>query len=240
MRGIPLGLLGTAVLAGAIAHPAQDGLDAYMRHLAVAGNVQVVNETVQIPGLHALTNFTISYHARWDYEVEVERAGSQFALIITPKVKSVETQVRHTLKLPEGNEQRSHRYRVLLLHEYDHVAISTDGRVKVLLNSLIANMGKIRVPWQGPIPPPSDAVNASITAEMEARKAAVVRLVSHAYKALDRESDHGRQSLPQRSSFFLKLFTGQYLEEANFPYRNEAKSILASPEYKLAQQYYRY
>lgn len=239
MRGIRAAL-GLAFGVAAWAAPQTDGLDAYMRHLAVEGNVQIVNETVTLPGLHALTRFEVHYRANWDYEVALEKRGEAFYLQIRPQITAAVVTVKHAMKLPEGEEQKSQRYRVLLLHEYDHVAISTDGRVKVLLQGLLREIEPIRVRWTGVIPPPKDAVNSIIIEEMESRKRAVVNLVDHAYKKLDRESDHGRHSLPNRSGLFLNLFTEKHLEEAKFPYAEQGRKILASVEAKTAPRYYRY
>ncbi|HRK22637.1 MAG TPA: hypothetical protein PLX06_12550 [Fimbriimonadaceae bacterium] len=239
MRGIRAAL-GLLMGVAAWAAPQSDGLDAYMRHLAQEGQVQIVNETVSIPGLHALTRFEIQYRANWDYEVALEKRGEEYYLQIRPQVTAAVVSVKHTMKLPEGEEQKSQRYRVLLLHEYDHVAISADGRVKVLLQGLLRNIAPMRVRWTGTIPPPKDAVNAFILEEMESRKRAVVSLVDHAYKKLDRESDHGRATLPNRAGLFLSLFTEKHLEESKFPYLEQGRKVLNSVEAKTATRLFRF
>lgn len=234
-------ILGLAAVSVSVAPLAgQDGLDGYMRHLAQQGNVQIVNGTVAAPGLHALTRFELSFRANWDYELTLEKSGSEFYLSVKPTMKTVDVSVRHTLKLPEGEEQKSARYRTLLLHEYDHVAISTDGRVKALLKGVISKVGTLRKRWTGVIPPPADQVNALIAAELELRKNAVVALVADAYQRLDRETDHGRRPLAHRANFFLPLFHEKHLEETKFPYMTEAKSALGSADFRTAPQYYRF
>lgn len=236
--GALLGIVAIGVRASTVT--GQDAMDGYMRHLALEGSVQIVNGPVYTPGIHALTRFDLTYRAHWDYELTLEKSGSDFALAIKPSMKSVDVVVKHTLKLPEGEEQESDRYRVLLLHEYDHVAISTDGRAKAILKGLMNKLGTIRQRWDGPIPPPADAMNAAINQAAAARQKAVSDLIAHAYRRLDRESDHGRRPLSNRSSFFLDLFSERHLKEAKFPYLEEARKVMNTVEFKTAPRFYRF
>jgi len=240
MRRIAMLACLAATVAGAPKGWSQDALDGYMRHLAVQGSVQIVNGTVATPGIHALTRFDISYRANWDYELTMEKSGAEFHLAIAPTLKAAEVAVKHTLKLPEGEEQKTDRYRVLLLHEYDHVAISTDGRARALLKGLLHQVGSIKQRWSGPIPPPADAMNALINQELSTRQKAVADLIAHAYRSLDRETDHGRRPLKNRSGFFLDLFTARHLKEANFPFMDAALKVTNTAEYKTAPRYYRF
>lgn len=217
----------------------QDSLDAYMRNLALAGNVQIENGQVFDPGLDANTRFELFVRSNWDYDLSVIKRNGTMELVVTPQFRRLDVSIKHRLRLPAEQDLNSARYRTLLLHEYDHVAISTDDRPRILLRELIRSIGTIRKTWNGPIPPPESEVNALIMQEMESRKTAVVSLIDFAYKKLDVTSDHGRRPIPNRSNLLFNLFGMDFLREAKFPFLGDAEKIAGSAEYLTARRYYR-
>jgi len=223
----------------AVSSGGQDSADAYMRNLALAGNVQTENGQVADPRLNANTRFDISLQTHWEYEVSVVKRSGVMELVVTPQFQRLEISVKHKLRLPEGENLDSARYRTLLLHEYDHVAISTDTRPRMLLRQLILSIGTIRKQWNGPVPPPEKDVNILIAQEVEARKVAVVSAVDLAYRRLDEISNHGRQHIADRNGFFYPLFGRDYLEKMKFPYFADAAKILETADYLTAKRYYR-
>lgn len=223
----------------AVSSAGQDSDDAYMRALALAGNVQTENGAVADPRLNANTRFEFSVQTHWEYELSVIRRGAQMELVVNPKFQRLEIGVKHKLRLPEGEDVRSDRYRTLLLHEYDHVAISTDMRPRMLLRQLILSIGTIRKPWTGPIPPPEKDVNMLIANEVEERKGTVISTVDLAYRRLDEISDHGRRPIPDRNGFFYPLFNRDFLEKMKFRYFGDAAKIFNSVDYLTAKRYYR-
>jgi hypothetical protein len=227
-------------LLGVLTTPMQGdaALDAYMRQLAIAGNVQTENGLVADSRLDAHTKFELNVQSRWEYSLSVVRRNGQLELVVLPTFTKLDTSVRHLLRLPT-DDPNTDRFRTLLLHEYDHVAISADGRIGLILKRLILGIGTIQKPWKGPIPPPDVQVNALISAEVESRKNAVVKLVEFAYQKLDRQSDHGRRPLPNRSLFGGWLFTLEHMKEAEFTYVKEAGEAIASGEARLAKRWFR-
>lgn len=213
-------------------------LDAYMRELAIEGKVQVENGRVADPGLDANTRFDLNVQARWNYELSVVQRKGELELQVKPEFVQLDVGVRHRLRLPSENPD-SPRFRTLLLHEYDHVAISVDPRPRILLRQLIRNIGTIRKAWTGPVPPPDANVHALISAEIESRKEAVVKLVEFAYRKLDRTSDHGRQAILNRGIFAGWLFGREHLGEAGFSFAKEAVPTLALAEYLTAKRWFR-
>lgn len=232
-------MLCATALLGVLPVFAQDTADAYMRALALAGNVQTENGAVADLRLKANTRFELSFQANWEYNLSVVKRNSAMELHVTPQFRRIEVGVKHKLRLPAGEDIRSERYRTLLLHEYDHVAISTDSRPRMLLRQLISSIGTIRKPWNGPIPPPDGDVNALIQHEIEMRKNAVVGAIDLAYRRLDEISDHGRRPIADRNGFFYPLFGRDYLEKMKFPYFGDAAKIFDTADYLAAKRYYR-
>jgi hypothetical protein len=233
---LPVMALAAAVFGAA---QAQDPFDAYMRNLAIAGNVVAEFGRPAGPAFDAHAEFQYAVQVRWDYGVSISKRGAALELVLTPHFTRVEIGVSHRLRLPASEELDGIRYRTLLHHEYDHVAISTDERPRILLRELIRSMGPIRKVWTGPVPPATAQTDAILSAEIEARKEAVVRLVAEAYERLDRLTDHGRRPVPVRAAFFPSLFGSEHLREAKFPYLSQAERIVGSAEYQTAKRYFR-
>ncbi len=232
-------LAGAAISLLAFASPQGDALDAYMRQLAIAANVQVMNGVAVGPNLDANAQFDFNVQTRWDYSIAVIRRSGQLELVVEPKFTFLDVKLKHMLRLPQENPG-TERYRTLLLHEYDHVAISTDERARLLLAKLIQSIGAIRKPWgSGAIPPPDSQVNTLISSEIESRKAAVVKLVLFAYERLDKLTDHGRKPFADRAQFAGWLYSPSHFKEAGFPFFKEADVSLSSAEGKAARRWFR-
>lgn len=228
------------LLAGVSAAPIQSGgaLDAYLRQLDRVGQVQVETASPGEPGLDADTRFDLHLEARWNYDLTIVRRGAEHELRLTPEWTRIEASVRHRLRLPSKPDS-SDRHRALVLHEYDHVAISADERAVLLLRKLVQGIATIHKPWTGSIPPEEDAMHALVAAEVEARNKAVVQLIEFAYAKLDRSTNHGRRPLANRAVFAGWLFSKEHLKEAKFAYLQEAAAVLGSAEWRLARPWFR-
>jgi hypothetical protein len=236
MRAFAAGL--GCLLSAAV--PAQLANDAYMTNLSITGNVIVENGRTNRQGLDAHTRFELGANVSWTFESGFVKKGNDFELVLTPSITKAEIAVRHYLLVPPGKEHDPTLYQTLMLHEYDHVAISCDGRARALLHGLLKGMGPIRQLWTGAIPAPNDALHALIRTEVDARKAAVIRLMQDAYERLDALTDHGRQPIRNRREFFGGLYTLEHMQAAKFPYLEEARRVLQTPAYTGAKRYYRF
>jgi hypothetical protein len=231
---------GLALLLAMCGLSQRDADDSYMRRLALEGNVTSLRQAVSMPGLDANTQFELTATVKWTYEIEILQRGGTSELRLTPHFTRNACAVRHVLRLPEGEDLDSRRYRVLLLHEYDHVAISTDERPRILMKKLVEGIGTMKMAWSGPIPPPEKDMNALIAAQIEARKSAIVQLIEDAYRRLDKASDHGRKAHFDRSVFFGSVYTPAHLKSVGFRFLGDALEIANSPEYLAGHKYYRY
>lgn len=179
------------------------------------------------------TLFTLSYQvpalASWH---EIKPEGSRVRLRIIPAITAIRSSVRHHIRLPSGYALSTGWYRNLVQHEFDHVAISTDERPRLLLKHLLLGVSDFEreVPAETRIT--DKFVRAIIKEELDHRKDAVVELIRHGYEELDHTTHHGENPLPNRKEFFVALFTEEGLQRAHFKYLEEARALLKTMPYR--------
>jgi len=104
----------------------------------------------------------------------------------------------------------------LLLHEFDHVAISTDPRLLKIIKRLLAQRRQWTAKWVQPLPPSVSEVRERIEATFRGDVMRLDRLVQLQYDWLDSESANGQKEVGDRKEFFLGLYTLDGLDRCKF------------------------
>ncbi len=105
---------------------------------------------------------------------------------------------------------------MLLLHEFDHVAISTDPRLLKLIQVLEWSQHLWSVDWEGNEDPTPSQVSEMVAERLSERRKAIEDLVNRYYRQLDQLSNNGLTNISDRRAFFLKLYTIESLREERF------------------------
>ena len=240
-RNLEIGLVAVAVLIAAgeyaLATPP------YFQKLIDTGNVEFEfydprstrHEHRGHTQFHLHVANECSFHRRW----EVNRRRQH--LTITLRIVNITYRLTNTIRLPERFDSDSDwRWNhSLVRHEFDHVAMSTDPRVRMLIEHLYGGIRKIErtLPLGKKI---DDRLTLDIVDEEIAplRKAVLEALLAN-QNLLDDVTRHGVRPIPDRAVFFRSLFTGANLREIEFPYLVEVADLVKTRAYRDVELPYR-
>ncbi len=185
------------------------------------------------------TEYDVTFRQKHKYKFEWTEDGDSRDVTVTIDVQEFDVNLRHVLKLPRRLDRPGRWRNSLMQHEFDHVAISTDPRARLLLDRLCRQVGplKLKVPATQTL---DDAFfNPLINKEVAKRRDAVTDLIQFNYDELDRLSKHGSLRLPKRRDFFRTRYREENLAKAKFPYQNEVKQLLDDDAYKNVVLHYK-
>ena len=245
-RRLALRVLPTALLmlvAGGVADGAAGAeTPPYFQRLVEQGNVQFEfydPRTVR-PQHAGLAVFHLHTEHRYRYQYTALPDGLALRVTVVPQFTSVTTRADHLLLLPKQlNHDRRWGDR-LVRHEFDHVAVSTDPRVAMLIDRLLRNMGPIELVLPAGRPVDPAKLDEAIVAEATRRREAVDALVQYNYTLMDRVSRHGTVPIADRERFFKTLYTGPNLDRAGFPFAGEVGTLLRQRKYRDARLLYEF
>ncbi len=135
----------------------------------------------------ALTDYKLTY--RYQTQDRLQVAGNRQEVVTTYRAGSAKLANKHVVwfrKLPEFETFWTNR---LVLHELDHVIISSDPRLEKRLRELLSAVEL-----------PSRPANQVVKDRAEECFQQVSSLVAIRYKELDRLTNHGSINLPEGSS----------------------------------------
>jgi hypothetical protein len=209
----------------------------HFQALVKAGNIEFdfydpSVEPARFPG-RAL--FFIDVRTRFLYNYQVVNRRGQRYVIIRPNIQRIRWNLRHTVKLPESYDAPKMWDTVLMLHELDHVAISSDPRLRMLLERALSAVKRIEHPLAQEGVLDDAAIQKIINDEFIKRRDAVIELATENYKLLDKVSAHGARDIPDRDAFFRKLYSKETLDEAGFPYFGDVVDLLNDAKYEKAK-----
>lgn len=226
------------VLPPMLSEQAVDAMEAMDADGAIARRFYdpVVQDTTD-----GLTHFSVHWDGKFHYEYQWWTRPDGVLVEITNGFSLLDTWVSHMIRMPSGYSTTRKWYRRLLLHEYDHVAISLDGRAMMLFDAL----ARSKAAWTVTLPVGTKITKGLVADEVRKRvrkyRAAVVKLIQHNYDVLDDLTDHGLKPLADRRAFFERCYALETLEEAGFPpeFIAVVRPVVQSPRYKQARRYYR-
>jgi hypothetical protein len=200
---------------------------AEIRELIEAGQVTLeagereASQTPQTgPRITAETNYRITYNyktrSRWKVDSQNRR------VVITVRFRDIEWQPTHRIwfqKRPDTEDFWSNR---LVLHEFDHVRISSDHRVAERFEQLLRSKGSITQSLSVDDIVDRAFVDRLVDEHVVEMFSEISDLVSIRYKELDRVTSHGLNPLPKDSS--LSGLLRPSASEATNPRSNTAGS----------------
>ena len=216
--------------------PAAD-VPPYFTRLIEAGNVEFEFYDPKITRRehlgHTQFNLHVRHRSSFKFGWTVGR-GVRY-LTIRATISDISPRLTHTITLPVWLDSDRRWNDRLVKHEFDHVAISCDPRVLMLVERLYGGVDTI----DRTVPPGTridnrfveEIVNESLTSRLKA----VVEAVKANQTLLDDVTRHGVRPIADRKKFFGSLFTEPNLKEIGFPYLGEIRDILRSKAYIEAE-----
>jgi hypothetical protein len=184
--------------------------------------LSVDDDRLRAANKQALTyfRFDVDYRYRFDIREILAVSGdpSRRRGTVVARLRLQEVGLEHTVVLPSRFQPSQPWEAPLIQHEFDHVSISTDPRFLKIAKEVFLQPIRFPAEWSKAQGPDKDIIDQRIKEEVSARITELERIVQSNYDALDRISKDGQANLPDRSRFFLSLFSGQQLEEVAFKY----------------------
>ena len=185
------------------------------------GNVKIVvdDDRVRNAGKAALTvfQFVIDYDFKfrhqflgYDKQTQVWQAKI-VAWMDQPKVK-----LDHKICLQSTFAPPSPWESVLLRHEFDHVAISTDPRLIKIIKRALQQRRQWIAKWEQPTAPTEQDIRKNILETIVSEVTTLERLVQSQYDLLDKETNQGLSDISKRSEFFRRLYSLPRLDDCKY------------------------
>lgn len=182
--------------------------------------------------------FDVSYRSSYQYTWLDQNGGRQ--LSIEPKIGRLAYRLVNEIQLPKSLHNDEGRWsNSLLKHEFDHVAITLDPRVRMLIDYLCTGTPDISLDLLVRAQVTNEFIDRLIHEAVEPRYESVLKLLLANEKDLDEVTRHGLQKLPNRRKYFEFLFTEPNLKQHGFPYLEEVKPLLQSKAYREVELPYR-
>ena len=181
------------------------------------------------------------YNFRHTFQAEYEPVrvrGRTTSVNVRLTNVSVTAQHTHTVHLPESRRGPGLWDDPLTLHEFDHVSLSIDPRIEKLLEAVLQAEDQASFT----LPPGQEVtatwVNQEIDKFLSARGHAVYTVVTYNNRRLDQITEHGTKPIPNRESYFQRLYTKPNLDEAGFSLTGEVLEFLKSEPYQMIEPRY--
>lgn len=184
---------------------------------------------------HGKTHFFMNVDWKFDYKYRTRTQANSVEVTLEASNIRVECKTRHIVRMPLAYHRVDVWQTQLLLHELDHVAVSGDDRVQMLLEALCSNLPPITTKLMSGTKPSDKFCVAAISQEINRRRNAVIELARANYVLLDKLTEHGQRPVPNRLRFFAGLYTERNLEQNRFPFAKEVATLLESEEYRAVK-----
>ena len=209
----------------------------YFKQLIETGNVEFEfydpSKTRREHLGHTEFNVHVRHRSSFQYSWTVRRGVRHVSIRVA--VSDISHDITHTITLPERLDSDRRWNDRLVRHEFDHVAITCDPRVLILIAHLYDGVDRIdrEVPAGAKID--NRFVENLINEQITLRLHAVIEAVRANQELLDRVTRHGTRPIADRKKFFGSLYTEPNLKEIGFSYLGDSRDILKSKAYLEAE-----
>lgn len=180
--------------------------------------------------------YEVGHRAQFRYRW-LASSGKQYRLAASIAYQKLSFDMKHEIILSKSFSMQGAWKSRLLLHEFDHVCVSTDPRVSAIAEDLFFGRERLEVvvDAEGYQQQIGKEIEKQILERFEERKAAFGKMLQAAYDRLDALSLHGLQPIEDRRKLFASLFSHEFLREIEgFPCdRINEKSLEFSPAVEL-------
>jgi hypothetical protein len=178
-----------------------------------------------------ITRFFAAYKWTFRFDVRSRKQGDELRVTVLPKFDRIEVELDHVIHLPKHYDNEALFQRSLVLHEFDHVAISSDPRPRRLVEHLVRKLTVVERLVDVDQPVNESLAREIVNDELARREEAVRALIDFNNRRLDQLSAHGNRDLEDRKQFFATLYTRENLEAAKFLYLREVADLLRRPDF---------
>lgn len=199
----------------------------YVR-LIQAGEVSIEedDERLQKEKKQALTFFTLIIDYRYTMQYHfVESGPDQQAIRVTVRYKKPTSKLTHKIVIPSNFKPVSPWTNSLLMHEMDHVAMSTDPRLEKWIENYFAVERSWDFTWNQSTKPTDSQIQTKIVEKSQELTFDVERWIQFLYDHLDSESVHGTRDIANRTNFFALLYAPETVAKCKI-----ASFLSLSPE----------
>jgi hypothetical protein len=217
-----------------LASPLAKSAPPVLRELIERGNVTLKFVTAEElpPEEWGRCDFHLSFCREFRFDSRsIMKRGKRLGRVEVTSMKC-DIQVTHHVRLRDTFLPPKTWDNTLTRHEFDHVAIGCDPRPVLLLKYLAEHLPVI----ERPILRRDEATLSTlagqwINEELDRRESAVTELIRQCNRRLDQQSDHGMESLADRTAFFAHLYTKGHLADEKFPFLDAAMRVFEKPEF---------
>ncbi len=225
-------ILGWGPIGAVAAEPPE-----YFARLIDEGGVTFVfYDPIRQPRTHrgyTTFQFDVTYRSKYRYQW-VERAGDR-QLVIEPTISQVKCKLVNEVELPSTLNHDRRWTNSLVKHEFDHVAMTLDPRVRMLIEFLCKATPDIARTLPPSTQVTDELMDRLIHEVVDSRYQAVLKLLLANENDLDVHTRHGIRDLRDRRAYFGSLFTEPNLKQHRFPYLEEVKPLLRKKAYREAE-----
>ena len=209
----------------------------YFKRLIEAGNVEIeFYDPVKDPHTHlGHTEFKLHVSHRSSFQFGWTLGRDVRELTIRATIRGVSPRLTHTITVPDWLDSDRRWDDRLMKHEFDHVAISCDPRVTMLVEHLYDGVDTIEQTVKPDTRIDNRFVEKLMNERLNSRLKAVVEAVMANQHLLDDVTRHGLRKIADRKNFFDSLYTEPNLKMNGFPYLGEVRDLLKSKTYREAK-----
>ena len=235
---LPAVLLLTPLVGGLISQRASGETPEYYARLIDEADVSFAfYDPVRDPRQHqgyTTFHYDVRYRSAYQYRLNGRR------IRIDPYVGWFAYQLSNEVLLPESLDHDGRWASSLVQHEFDHVAMTVDPRIRMLIEQVCRATPAIVRDVSLGAEVNGQLIDRLIHDAVEPRYQAVLDLLIANEKDLDKVTRHGRHDPPDRRAYFKALFTEPNLKQHGFPYLADVKPLLRTRGYREAQLPYRF
>jgi hypothetical protein len=228
--------------SSATVHPWLADVPPHLRRLVELGQVHIQTDEAKVSAADrtALTEFQFQtvYHMRFFPARDGSPKDKKSTYRIGVRFTRFRSTLEHRISLSESYKPTKPWESPLLLHEFDHVAISSEPRIIAIFNCLEGASVTLEVPTEASGKPDREAHEQATKTYVHDFQREVERIVNEAYVELDERSNNGLQVLPDRKKFFLSLYTGDWLKEKQFSYIDQVTPAIQRIKPEAIQLHY--
>lgn len=169
-----------------------------------------------------LAKFTFDYQYRYRLIATIQGIDEDTqepVLKVSARIQLTNLKLAHRVFILSTFNQKDPWKSRLLQHEFDHVSISTDPRLKILLKICLGEPLKIQIPLEtdnSETRPLSTRIDQEIHRTMQQRVQEIERITQALNDQFDKESSDGVRNITSRERFFSEFFTVETLKRLEF------------------------
>lgn len=223
-------------------HPWLKAVPVNLARLVEVGNVQIeVNEAVvRAANRTAITEFSFQFQYRMRFRpaFSAKPGDSNSSTHYRVRLYDIEWRFQHKISLSESYRPSKPWVSALLLHEFDHVAVSTDPRLAAIVESLENSDIVVKVKESSDQRMLRAAIDQAVDEYTKNFRVAIEKLVNKCYIKLDGKSQNGLKLIDARSEFFQSLYAVETLRREEFPYLDQALKAIERVQGKSLKEHY--